>query len=416
MSVLLPSFAATRRVTLLMDGVVYDEWMRVEITRDLEDIAGSFSLEVRDSVRSAASWPFASLASAARLVEIGLEAEIRIDGEAVIRGWVDEISPRASEGSVSVQVSGRDKTADLIDCAATLDGPSEYEGMTLDKIAEEILKPYGLKLRSEADVGKAFDRFSLDVGETALSAIEKGARQRGLLVTSDGMDSLVLTQSGRRRAAGELTFPGNVSESGATFSIKDRHSETRVKGLAERAGGRRRKTAKLDSRAEPLSGSVDSDWLDKQAAHESGGTTIEGKAKDAAMSRRYRPLVAMGRTQLTQEGAETQAEWMTRTARGRSEQLEYGLVDYRANGRLWRPNELVPVTDNFQQVFRDMLVAGVTFSHDEGGSATRLRLTGPEAYDMEPEGNRRANRKGAKSGGKGSGKPLDSTAHELTRS
>ncbi|MFG1466754.1 Mu P family protein [Xanthobacter sp. DSM 24535] len=396
--------SGTRPVTLLMAGMRFEEWSRVEVARDLQDIAGKFRLELRDSARSWRTFPFATLADMKGEVELGLEATILLDGEQVLSGWVDDLAPHASEGQVSVSISGQDKTGDLSDCAATVDGPAEYFGKTIDTVAGEILKPYGLKVRAEADVGDPFDRFAIDVGETALSAIEKGARQRGLLVTSDGMDTLLLTQSGGKRAPGDLIFPGNIVESGGHFSLRGRHSAYHVKGQAERAGGRRRKTVHLDGHAEPLTGEQ-GDWQAQQGPHEKAGVTIKGQADDAAMKRRHRPLVAMGRTQLTPKGAQDQAEWMRRTARGRSEELTYQVRGFRHNGRLWRPNELGMVQDAFQGVYREMLIAGVAYQYDDEGAATHLRVTGPEAYDMQDEGTRRKNHK--------SQQPLDRHAEPL---
>ncbi len=405
-------FPPTRRFMVKLAGQVFDEWTRVEVSRDLEDMAGKFSLELRDSARSWASWPFATLAGMARLVEVGLEIEILLDGRSILQGWVNTVAPSASEGQVSVTIDGCDKTADLCDCAASVDGPFEHYGLTIDKVAEQIVKPYGLKIKVEADVGKAFPRYALDVAETGLSAIEKGARQRGLLLTSDGRDGLVLTQSGRQRSSGKIVFPGNAFESSGNFTMEGRHSEVHVKGQAERAGGRRRPAPRLDVRKAPTIPQPDElvKWLGQQLGHEAGGTAVYGKAVDAVM-KRYRPLVAMGRTQLSEEGARTQAEWMGRTSRGRCEGLDYSVKDYYATeGQLWRPNELVSVEDSFQNVFRDMLIAGVAYGYDDqSGACTRLRISGPDAYDMAPEGGRRKNSKSKKTG------PLDGNAEPLTR-
>ncbi|WP_332117238.1 phage baseplate assembly protein [Azorhizobium caulinodans] len=395
------SLATTRRFTLLIGQHRFEEWTSAHVTRDLSEISGSFELELRDAQRSAPSFPFATLASYRPLVEVGLPCEIRIDNEPVLIGWIETLSPRASEGQVSVSVSGRDKTGDLIDGAATVDGPCEMFGVKLDKAAQTILKPYGLKLRADVDVGAAFDRVAIDVGETGMSAIEKLARQRGLLVTSDGVGALVLTRSGQRRGPGDLVFPGNVVETSGCWSTRDQYSDYRVKGQAERAGGRRRKQPLLDSKAEPLKADR-GDYVKDQGDHEKAGVTIEGRRKHPRMTR-HRPLVAMARTQLTAEGAQKQADWMERTARAMSVKIEHRLKEYRGkSGALWRPNELVFVSDSFQGIARDMLIAGVELGFDQQGASARLRLCGPEAYDLEPEGNRTKNRT-----------TLDSTAEPL---
>lgn len=409
----------TRRVSLTIAGAVYDEWTAVEVTRTLDEISASFSLELRDGARSVASWPFASLASLAASVDLWSEVSVAIDGQPVLVGWIDEIAPEARDGEVRLSVTGRDKSGDLVDGAATVDGPAEYRKMTVLEAAKKIAEPYGITVKADADVGDPFDRVAIDPGETAMSAIEKLARQRALVVTSDGVGGLVLTQTGKQRAPGVLVFPGNVVESAGSFRAQERHSEYVVKGQAEKAAGGRSQTAYLDSTAEPLTADQSS-RSEKQAAREEAGVAISGRAKDPDV-KRYRPIVSLGRTQLDAKSAQKQADWMMRTTRGRAELIEHRVRGFGVGGTLWRPNTLVLVDDSYLAVHRDMLIAGVTYRFDEGGPYTRLRLAGPEAYDLEPDSDRRQNHKrggAAKSAGKSKGatKALDSTAEPLSGS
>ena len=175
---------ATRRVMLSIGGAVFDEWTRVDITRSLDDISAGFSLELRDADRSMESWPFASLAALRRSPDRWSEVTLSIDGQPVLVGWIDEIAPPAAEGDVSVTITGRDKSGDLVDCAATVDGPAEFRKVTVLQVAKKICEPFGITVKADVDVGEAFDRVAIDPGETAMSAIEKLARQRALVVTS----------------------------------------------------------------------------------------------------------------------------------------------------------------------------------------------------------------------------------------
>jgi len=124
-------------------------------------------------------------------------------------------------------------------------------------------------------------------------------------------------------------------------------------------------------------------------------------------------MVTLGRTQLTAEGAQKQAEWMERTAKGRSEELRHKVKGYHdEDGKLWRPNTMAAVSDAYQDVERDMLIAGTVYRYSEDdGEVTELRITSPDTYDTEPVAGRRANRTKAKKSG--SSGPLDSTANPL---
>lgn len=397
----------TDRISLSMGGQVYRTWTSFELTRDLSEISGSFRVELRDATRHV-SFPWADLMDLRPQVTAGLEVTVAIDGEPVLKGWVDEITPRCGDGQVSVSVSGRDKTCDLIDCAATVKGPWEYRRQKIDKIVGAIVKPFGLTVRADVDLGDPIDRVCIDVGEVAMSAIEKLCRQRQVLVLSDGVGGIVLTRGGKGRGPADLVFPGgNVIESAGSDSMRERFSEYHVVAQGEKAGGKRKKKpAKLDVIAHPLGegGSSGGSGGASSGAYEQTGTKIVGTAKDDAV-KRYRPMVVLARNQCDAKIAQAQAEWMSRTARAAAIKLDYPVRDFQAGGKLWRPNELVMVKDSFQAIYRDLLIAGLVYSYGAQGAVTKLRLTGPEAFDLEPEGNRAKNHTQPKK--------LDTVAHDL---
>ncbi|MDU8362870.1 hypothetical protein, partial [Pseudomonas syringae group sp. J309-1] len=156
------------------------------------------------------------------------------------------------EEHAEVSISGEDKAGDLIDCAAVPEGPGEFTNIPLEDAVKRIVAPFGLNVRTEIDTGKPFPRYALDLGETGHSAIEKGARQRHALVMSDGVGGVVITRTGAKRAPADLTLPGYVKGSRATFSHEGRHSKTIVRGQSEKASGDRdSRSAALTPGTEP---------------------------------------------------------------------------------------------------------------------------------------------------------------------
>ncbi len=186
-----------------------------------------------------------------RKLRPGPSVEIRIGRELVLKGFIEKVAPFASEGQAEVTISGRDKTGDLVDSAALVDGPAEFKNVKLEDAAKRIAKPFGLHVRSEIDTGEPFSRYSLDLGETAFSAIEKGSRSRHALILSDGVGGIVITRTGKTRAPAALKVPGNALSSSGSFSHEGRFSETIVRGQSERAGKERGNVA-LDATAEPI--------------------------------------------------------------------------------------------------------------------------------------------------------------------
>ncbi|MFA7416125.1 MAG: Mu P family protein, partial [Rhizobium sp.] len=297
---------------------------------------------------------------------------------------------------------------DLVDCAAMTDGPAEFKSVKLEDAAKRITGPYGLTVRTEIDTGAPFDRYSLDLSETAFSAIEKGARSRHALILSDGVGGIVITRTGKTRAPADLTLPGNVIGSDGEFSHEDRHSETIVRGQGEKAG-KSRGSARLDATAEPLAPGDRVPGDGSATDMERKGTAATGRAKDDEITR-HRPIVHLARSKADQQAAQDEADWRMRTARATSEDMTYTVKGFDVGGRLWRVNEIAGVSDAYQDIERDMLISRTVMREDESGQQTDLTVTSPEAFDKAPTGNRRTNKKGKSA--KASG-PLDGTAQGL---
>ncbi|MGN6777566.1 phage baseplate assembly protein [Rhizobium sp.] len=395
-------------IVLRVNGRNYDQWTSAEVTRDLKDFSGSFNFTLRDPKRSLQTFAFASKGSIFKL-RPGPRADVLINGKVVLSGYIEDVNPRIDDRQAEVTISGRDKTGDLIDSAALTDGPSEFKNVRLEEAIKRIAKPFGLTVRNEIDTGEPFGRYSLDLAETAFSAIEKGSRERHALVLSDGVGGIVITRTGAKRAPADLTLPGNVSSSDGRFSHQNRHSKTYVRGQGEKAGKSRSGTVALDTTAAPLAPGDRSKGDGSATAMERKGTTATGIAVDDEITR-YRPIVHMARTKADQESAQGEADWRMRTARASSEELTYKVRGFDVNGDLWQVNELTYVSDAFQDIERDMLITRVTCRSDEEGNFTELAIMSPEAFDNKPVGKRRKNAKRKKNGTTGS---LDSTAKAL---
>lgn len=411
---LVPAATPTRRIRLEIAGAgEYDEWSAIEIVRDLKDFSGSFTCILRDSTRSQATFEWASPPPVFR-IRPGPAVKIYVDDELVLDGWIEKVTPDIDEERAEITISGRDKSGDLVDSSATADGPWEYRQVKLEDAARRIVAPFGLKIRTEIDTGQPFPRYPLEIAETGLAAIEKGARQRHTLVTSDGTGGIVLTRTGATRAPADLTLPGNMKASRADFSHENRHSETIVRGQAERAGGRREgREAPLDVTAEPLDVGSRKAGDGSATERERHGTAIIGRAEDPEITR-HRPIVHLTKTQPDEISAADEADWRMRTARAEAEELITRVHDFRANGALWKVNQLVYVADSFQGVHRDQLISRTSYRYDERGAETELTLVSPEAFDARPIAGRRTNQKSKSSGGGKAGPTaLDTTAEPL---
>jgi len=401
----------TRAFRLEIEGAgTYDEWTSAEVTRDLQDFAGAFSFTLRDAARSIATFDYASPAPVFKL-RPGPGVKIYINDELALVGWIEKVAPDINADYAEITISGRDKSGDLVDSAAAADGPGEFKNIKLEDAAKRIAKPFGLKVRSQVDTGKLFPRYPLKLSETGLSAIEKGARQRHVLVTSDGVGGIVITRTGAAQAPADLKLPGNIKSSSGTYSHEGRYSETIVRGQSEKAQGER-----LERTASHLKGTAPKTPASRQAGdgsattRERKGIAITGRAKDPEITR-YRPKVHLTKSQPDQQSAKDEADFRSRTARANGEEVTITVHHYGENGKLWNVNQRPHVDDAFQGLNRAMLISRIAYRYDEEGEITEMNVTSPEAFDKKPVSNRRknANRRQKKKS-KGS---LDGTARKL---
>lgn len=378
----------TRRITLTVAGQTLSRWTVAQVPRNLRDIAGSFHFEYRDSGREALAFdPDLDPFPRAPVVLAGQAASVAIDGTTVLTGYIDEVDAFWEGDKLTCTLIGRDKTGDLVDCAASPNGPVEWRNQTALQLAQIFCAPFGIKAYADVDVGEAFPVFGIDADETALSAIEKAARQRGLLVTSDGIGGLLLTRGGSTRGPASLTRPGNIAGGGRKSNWAQRFSDYYVKGQTNRSVVRKTQAPLFTVATDPRDGtSFPVEESTTATSTEQVSSVMTGHAIDPAVTR-YRPTVRQAKTQAGAATVQDQADWGLRIAKGMAETLNYRVLDWRAgqsNG-LWLPNALVNVNDAFAQIDDDMLISGITYKFDQSGEYTELELAGRTAFDRIDE-------------------------------
>lgn len=335
-------------VELLISGQLYAGWDQVGISRAMDAAAGTFSLSVTDRWSAGSKpWP----------IRAGDACEVRVGGETVISGYVDMVRPSYSAASRTIQVQGRDKSADLVDCSAVHE-PDEWRNLTMLRLAQILGQPFGVKASAEVDVGAPIAAVKLQHGETAMEALVRHGRMRKVLVMPDGKGGILLTRAGAaRRAAVELVQGENILSASGTIDWSERFSDYIVKGQS-------RFTFETDGEDE---------------AH------ATGSASDPFVTR-YRPLIIVTDTDTNVIAAEDRAAWEANTRVGKSAAATITVQGWRqtAGGSLWQPNMLVRVRSEWLQMDGEMLVRQVTFDKGAAGTTTQLEIVSPQAYEVEP--------------------------------
>lgn len=338
------AIAAGDRLEVVVDGARYAGWQQVSLSRSIDAAAGSFTLQVAER----RGFPIRRGAS------IGLQ----FGGRPVLEAFVDAVQINWSATAHSILLTGRERTADLIDCSAPT-VPSEYLGAKFGQVVGGLAGSFGVPVDVQEGADSVFGRFAIQPGETAWSAIDRACRLRGVLASGTGLGGLRVALPGTDRAAVALVWGRNILEASYAADDTDRHREYIVQG--QQPGN------------------------DLLLPEQSAGA--EGRAFDLA-ARAGRRLLIMAETGASDALATQRAEWEAAVRAARSVELRIRLRGWLQlpDGDPWEPGLLVPVRIPPLEIDGDLIIRSVDLSYGPGqGYQTTLTLTRPDAYRRSPE-------------------------------
>lgn len=385
------------RVSLEVGGMRYEGWKSVRIRHGIEQLAGTFSLDVTER------WPDQTDAWA---IEPGAACTVKIGGDVMITGYVDAVTVKTSPTEHTISIEGRDKTGDLVDCSAPA---KEWVGLPFEQIALELLEPYGVSLNSQLETGAGgyvtkkpgkgkaaakaagsgggkLPRKASNSGETVHKLLEKLAKIQGVLLVSDRVGGLMVTRAGLNgRATDVLALGQNLKTIDYERSFANLFSEITVKGQAHGADVPGQRVLSNGASVKPVA-------TVKRAAG-------PGATSGSASVTRYRPLLVMAEEQADAKRCQDRAEWEAGTREAKSKKINIKVQGWRqSDGTLWTINTLVRMQCQFVREDEDLLISTLEYSLDlAGGTVCSMTLYSPQAYDVlkeipKPQGGGRSQR------------------------
>lgn len=359
------------QVALLINGKQYKGWTEISLNTAMDALAGAFAISLTErwagdgrTPSQIESWPILN----------GDRCQVTIGGESIIDGYVDQFRPSFSPTEHTIEIQGRDKTGDLIDCTA-FHQPDQWKNVDLMQIAKILCDPFGIKVSAEVDVGPRFDVVKLQQGETVFAALDRLARFRKVLLCPGIAGGLLITQAGRNRASVRLQQGVNIKSGSGVLDTSQRYSNYIVKG-------------------QNVSSKTEDGELEAHA---------EARVTDSGIGR-YRPIVVMAETGATNGSAAERATWEANVRLGRSATASVTIRGWRQGlaGPLWKPNLLVGVKSSFLRMDGDMLIRQVTYKRSgSSGTECELSLISPQAFSPEPPDKAESSKdKRAKNGGR----------------
>lgn len=334
-------------VTLLINDSLYGGWEAVSIDLSIENLSSVFNLTLTDRWADQLD---------AVVIKPTDSCVVAIDGLTVITGYVDSVNLSIDANSHTIQVTGRDKTADIIDCSV-INGTGQYKNLDLVQIATKICEPFDIKVSSDIPTTDIFPTFNIEQGATAFESIQKLCAARQCLAMSDGLGGVLITRAGNNNADMALIEGINIKSGTASYDNSLRFSKYIVKGQMQGLD-----TTTPETNAANMATSIDSGVL------------------------RYRPLVLVADGQANVSDCQKRADWERSTRAGRSRRFTIVTAGWLQvlNGKLWRINETVLVESDTLGVFDSLLIVGINYSLDNNGELTTLTLTSKDAYLTQP--------------------------------
>ena len=333
-------------VKLIVDGVAYSGWTDLDIKRSVETLSGSFRLSMVDI------WGDDPITFSPNT-----QCSIWSGSDLLITGYLDGQKLEISPDTNIIEITGRCKTADLIDCSANNKPASWKKGIPIVKLIGDLVAPYNIKVITNSNFGNIEKEFSITTGQSVFDAISDICKDKGIVPigTTDG--KLLLTTIGPISSTDKLIYGINIVTAEGVNNFKQRFSKYVVKGQKSGGGG---------------------SWGSKAT------TAIFAEAFDDNISRN-RVKVITADNQITNSGAQKRANWEAQVRAGRSTSIRITSNEWRqSDGSLWKENLTTFVDIPKFRAEGPMLIRTVSYRMRSNERSIELDLVKPDIYKPEP--------------------------------
>lgn len=347
-------------ISIEVNGVNYTHFTTVRVTRQLDTLAGSFSFNAT-SVSKINPIPFLQ----------NDICKVYIDNILFLTGYIEVINVSYSSNTHSINIEGRSLTADIID--STIDAIEIVPPISLQKAIETVVAHIGSNIKVISNVtnldnfNSAEDVLSPEVGDNAFSFIEKLARKRQVLLTSDKNGNLVITRSGSTRSP--ITLKSLISYDGNNIlgaSVSYDNSNRFYRYIVK---------SQLNLVAANFSGISDMSSVSEQKSKPHIDSDI----------RSSRQFVTQAENSSSDKQSSDRAIWEANIRKARSLVYSCTTPIKSVDGALWEPNQITHVIDDFSNIDSELLLNSVTYEDSNDNSQVNLAYVNKNAYKLELE-------------------------------
>ncbi|QKV20237.1 phage baseplate assembly protein [Oricola thermophila] len=277
-------------------------------------------------------------------------AEIAVSGELWGTGYVRDVRGRHGANNRDYEVTWVSRTCDATECS--IDHPT---GLKRDADLADIAREFdtlGIGIEADGVATLVKSVHKIRPGETLFETIERDARAQGVLVYDTPRGRLKLAAKAEGRHAGRLARGINILQASGSLSGARNFSSVKVRG---------------------------------QASVGTTGAALRPEGVARGTASRARPLILTLEGEATSDRLKRRADWEARRASGQGVSCTVDVPGFRDSaGRIWSPNWLVAIDDDWLGIAQDMVIASASLEQDVmSGTIARLTLKDPRALGGE---------------------------------
>ena len=313
-------------LSLIIGASLFASWQSIQVDQSLDQLAHTFRFESPIDSKDLKG------------LKVNQPCEVWLGERICLSGYTEGQTLQAGASGLRLQIKGRSKTADLVDCSATL---NLNQPSTLEQIAQSLCELYGIAVIVQTPTNPPFEKFRLRA-ENIFAGLSKLAKQRNCLLLTDERGNLILTRAGHQRSSVILTAE-NIESLRYTQDYSGRFSHYQVQGQSMI------------------------------------GKEYKGEAKDPQVERPRHKMESLNAH--NQADCQDKADWLKRRLSGQSEILEVTVSGIEAApGQPWQLNTLLTVHLPEIHLKSEFLIVSIQLNVGKDGSRTTLKLKKVEAY------------------------------------
>jgi len=372
----------------------YTGWKEVSVNLSLNRLAGIFEISaVEELYKDKNKWD----------LKMGQTCTVKIKGQTIITGFIDCLDESYDEKVHRIDIKGRDKTCDLVDCSYVPRNYQEIEthewnNQTALSVITEICVPYNISIDCDPSVKvpatELLAKFKINIGETSGDAIKRICNAKGIMPMSRGDGKLYLTRAGTDVCYGNIVCGKNVKKGHLMQSDRERFSHYIVRGK-----GISKEKYIVTNSLNPLAVILDEVVMQKTYSPDRRLTTLRYRPRVLTTDIIANFTIDTGLRTIQEIGTDTQiataeinicavrGEQEARIRAGKSRALNYTLYswyqDPQKTDKIWGLNKMVFVSDPTLKVNGNYLITDLRFNFSESnGSTTDLILMNKNAYTI----------------------------------